>query len=126
MKLMSNCFGYLRHSFESHCGIKFTNMKHMQISFFISGPTSESTVSRRQYRSWFRGFVERPRVTLSPNHSKNFEMVVKIISYLHLYLVIFLYLVSFRHYLHCYICLNLNHSFLKNRIRRYNHSKQRY
>ena len=34
MKLMSNCCSYLRHSFESHCGIKFTKLE-AYANFFL-------------------------------------------------------------------------------------------
>ena len=42
----------------------------MRISFCIGGRTSESTASRTQYRSWFRGFAERLRATITVIHSK--------------------------------------------------------
>lgn len=34
MKLMSNCCSYLRHSFESHCGIKFSKLE-AYANFFL-------------------------------------------------------------------------------------------
>ncbi len=70
MKLMSNCCSYLRHSFESHVGIKFSKLEAYGNFFLYRWRMSENAASRTLYRSWFRGSMERRRATNTGIHSE--------------------------------------------------------
>lgn len=70
MKLMSNCCSCLRHSFESHCGIKFSKLEAYANFFLYRWAHIRKHGLKILYLLWFQESLELQKATITTIHSE--------------------------------------------------------